>query len=140
MYTKNILLAFLGLFVFSCTNSVLETEEPTSSNLLEGYWINGELADTIYAYQRADSLSGNQYCFGLETNGVFVENKNAGWCGTPPVYYQRFTGEWSLNDSILTVSVPYWGGMSHYTWKIVNVDEETLVYVVLATEYEHADP
>jgi len=139
MCIKNVLFAFLCLLFFSCSNSVLELEEPINQNSLEGYWINGEFTDSIYTYQRTDSLRSDQYCFGFKEDGVFVENKNAGWCATPPVFYDRFTGEWALNDSLVSISVPYWGGMSHYTWRLVEVNEEEMIIVIVNSEYEHAE-
>jgi len=139
MYAKSFLFVLVGFFCFSCSNSVLEIEERSDQNALEGFWINGEFADSIYTCQRADSLLKNQYCFGFEADGVFVENKNAGWCGTPPIYYERYTGEWSLTDSIVHISVPYWGGMSDYTWKIVEVNNDQLLYLIVETKFEHAE-
>jgi hypothetical protein len=136
---KIIFSALLGFVLFSCSDSLIEAEDPANNSGLEAFWINGEFADTTYTYQRADSLSGDQYCFGFEANGVFVENKNAGWCGTPPIYYNRFEGEWSMEDSIIYISVPYWGGMSQYTWKLLEINEDRFTYAVIETEYQHAE-
>lgn len=66
----------------------------------------------------------------------FIERKNSGWCGTPPVSYSDFEGNWSINDSLLNVSVAYWGGLADYQWKIISLDDKRLTIVVVSQEYK----
>jgi len=44
-------------------------------------------------------------------------------------------GTWTKNDSIIEITVDYWGGTSEYTWKMVSVDETTLKIFRLEEEY-----
>lgn len=81
-------------------------------------------------FERSDKLAADQYCFGFKRDGGFVEQKNAGWCGTPPIAYGQYEGSWSIQDSIVSVTVPFWGGMSHYSWKVTEVGNDRLVFIV----------
>ena len=124
----------IAAFVFpSCTEKVTI---PQNSQNLSGYWINEELNDTIFSFHRSASLAEGQYCFGLLSDGTFIERKNGGWCGTPPIAYADYEGEWSIQDSLIHISVPYWGGMSYYTWKLISIDDEELTYYVVDADYE----
>ena len=68
------------------------------------------------------SLKKNAYGFGFKTGHSFVERKNEGWCGTPPVTLKDFQGTWAKHDSLIDINVPYWGGTAHYQWKIISLD------------------
>jgi len=70
---------------------------------------------------------GDEYGFTIFENGSFVEHKNAGWCGTPPITYADFEGNWTQqSDSILRINVDFWGGEEIYELKIFDVSENTL--------------
>ena len=70
---------------------------------------------------------GDKYGFTIYENGRFIEHKNAGWCGTPPIAYADFEGNWTQqSDSILKINVDFWGGEEIYELKIVDVSENTL--------------
>lgn len=104
-------------------------KEPTATNSekLIGYWVNPTLTnDTIYKYEKANSLKDNDFCFAFKAGNVFIERKNAGWCGTPPIAFGDFEGTWIQNDSIVNITVAYWGGLTDYRWKIIAVDNNSL--------------
>ena len=72
-------------------------------------------------------LDSTQYGFIIGKDGSFIERKNAGWCGTPPITYKNFEGTWeAVSDSLLEITVGYWGGTINYQMRIVNVDNEML--------------
>lgn len=131
-------LFFAALLFTSCTEKVII---PQNSLDISGYWINQDLNDTIFSFQRAAALADGQYCFGMLSDGTFIERKNAGWCGTPPIAYADYEGDWSMQDSLIHISVPYWGGIAHYSWKIISIDDEILTYYVVNADYEQTiDP
>lgn len=127
--------AILLLFI-TCERDNIIIDE---SDLLTGFWINPQATDTLITYERAGSLKENDYCFSFQSNGRFTERKNAGWCGTPPVVYSDFEGSWQKNDSIVTISVAFWGGTAQYRWKIKTIDKERLTIVSQSTEYFYED-
>lgn len=133
MKIKILFFALIGILLFACSE---EDEIQTSAFEINGYWANGEYTDSIQTYYRTEQLADNQYSFGFETKGKFVERKNAGWCGTPPISYGDYQGSWSINDSIVQISVPYWGGTTDLEWKILSIDNQHLSFIVLKSDYQ----
>jgi hypothetical protein len=125
---------FVFIFFAACEKEELLTASDESENLT-GYWANQQLADTLYIYERSGRLVDNDYGFAFLSGGKFIERKNAGWCGTPPISYADFEGSWSLNDSIITVTVGYWGGTSTYHWRVVSANDNLLIIDVISEEY-----
>jgi len=64
------------------------------SNPLKGNWINPVAKDSTIIYQRANSLNENEPGLAFEEAQTFLERKNAGFCGTPPITYADFEGSW----------------------------------------------
>lgn len=139
MFKNLLLFTLLAVLISSCTDSLTDIEKSFTLSEIEGYWIDGEYTDSTITYTRASALADNQYCFGFQANGKFVEQKNAGWCGTPPISYAHYEGEWSVQDSVISISVPYWGGMSHYKWKITALNQNQLSYSILETDFEEQE-
>jgi len=135
MNTISKLILVLSLFGWiSCEKS----NDPVidDSDLLIGYWINPVAVDTFLKYERVGELKENAYGFGFKTGHSFVERKNAGWCGTPPVIYGDDQGTWARNDSLIDIEVPYWGGTAHYQWKIISLDNSSMTIAVLKQEFQ----
>jgi hypothetical protein len=111
-----------------------------SEELLIGYWVNLQMNDTLYTFDRSDQLKENEYGCGFKTGGIFIERKNSGWCGTPPITYDNFEGAWVRNDSIINIFTRYWGGTADYRWKIIHVDSHKLKISKLSEEYHFYSP
>ena len=125
---------FLMLFVLACS----ETNDFEQYALFDitGYWINQQLNDTVYTYEKSAELVEGQYCFGFKENGEFIEHKNSGPCATPPISYADFLGSWTIKDSIVEIDVEFWGGMAHYKWKIISVDEQHMSLLEIESDHE----
>jgi hypothetical protein len=134
MKTINKMILFLSIIILiACEKS----NEPivNNSDKLIGYWINPVAIDTVWKYERANSLKDNDYGFAFKSGQLFVERKNAGWCGTPPISYTDFDGTWTKNDSVINITVGYWGGLADYQWKIILIDNNSLTIYRLKEEY-----
>jgi hypothetical protein len=83
------------------------------------------------------TLPDNDYGISFEEQQLFIERKNVGFCGTPPITYGNFQGTWSVNDSIIQVTVEGWNGFVDYQWKIVTVTDDHLYVVVLSENYHN---
>lgn len=94
---------------------------------IQGYWSNPTYTDTTVTYTRSTSLPQNAYGFLITNNNKFVEHKNIGSCGTPPVVYGIYEGSWTSIGDTLKITVGFWGGITTYKWLIVNIDENELV-------------
>lgn len=132
MKARILLFSLIGLLFISCSNE--ELLEPAAFEI-SGYWHNGEFSDSTSTFYRTNELSDNQYCFGFEANGKFVERKNSGWCGTPPIAYSEYEGTWTISDSTVNISVPFWGGESQLSWQIIEINNQQLVFEQVS--YEH---
>lgn len=120
--------------------TMMACEEPieplvNESNKLMGFWVNPIQVDTCWRYERAFSFNEGGYGFFFNDDHLFAERKNTGWCGTPPVTYGNFEGTYSRNDSLLTISVEYWGGIANYQWKIITLDDKYLTIYKVKEEF-----
>lgn len=141
---KKPILTFLVLSVFflvACKkekefeNSIdLKVEIPSSEKLL-GCWVNRVTEDSIYTLEKADSLKENEYCFQFNEDSVFIERKNIFWCETPPITYADHMGTWTMEDSIIEITVGYWGGLMDYKWQIISVDANYLRLAKIIEEH-----
>ena len=85
--------------------------------------------------KRAGELDEHKYGFVLKQDGTFIERKNSGWCGTPPIAYANYEGTFEVvSDSLLNITVGYWGGMMTYQIRVVSLDQEDLAIKYLYSE------
>jgi hypothetical protein len=129
----------LGLLFpwFACEENVVTVNEGAEINTeyLTGCWIHPQYKDSTITYEKSGKLSDQEYGFSFKPENKFLERKNIGWCGTPPVSYGDYEGTWTRNDSILDISVGYWGGTEDYKWKIMSMDQHHLTLFTVAVEY-----
>ena len=130
-------LAFLIVMILmvSCEKDLMELEALGSNSAIVGTWIeDGQKGDTLLL-QRNGAFDKEKYGFTINEDGTFIEHKNAGWCGTPPITYDSFDGTWeAVSDSLLDITVAYWGGVITYQMRIVSLDAEELAIRYLYTE------
>lgn len=113
--------------LLSCEKETADTEKLGQNAGIVGTWVEHmQDADRLWL-NRSSSLDPERYGFTLKEDGEFIEHKNAGWCGTPPISYAEYEGTWlALSDSLLEVTVGYWGGTMTYQMRIVSLDEQQL--------------
>lgn len=123
-----LLLILLIPVSWSCSKDKLEID---GNNLLIGVWNYSDYKDNSAVFIRSSEFADN-HCYKFNSNGTLVERKNSGWCGTPPISYADYEGTWSVqNDTIITIKVDYWGGVTTYSLDIESVNENTLEVVTL---------
>ena len=97
-----------------------------------GCWANPVYEYDIYPkaiirYERVKTLPTNSPSIKFLNDGTLVERKNSGDCGTPPIVYGDFSGNWKIEkNNDLKINVAYWGGMEQKTWKIIDVTDTSL--------------
>ncbi len=124
---KRIALLLLIALMFSCEMEFLEADALGENASIVGTWIEEGYEDDATLMQRAEELDSSKYGFIIHEDGTFTEHKNSGWCGTPPISYAEFEGAWSaVSDSLLDITVGYWGGTMTYQIRILSVDQEQL--------------
>lgn len=132
---KKLVFLICMMILASCSKEFLEIEALGENVGIVGTWVqNGYQGDTTLM-ERAKELDNDKYGFTLEQDGTFVERKNSGWCGTPPISYANYSGTWEVvSDSLLSITVAYWGGMMSYQIRIVSMTEEDLAIKYLYSE------
>jgi len=115
------------IFLASCAEMDEVSEMLGENEEIVGTWVEESLEDQVTTMKRAQNLAQDKYGFTIREDGTFIERKNAGWCGTPPISYDNFEGTWeALSDSLLDITVGYWGGTITYQMRIVSLDNQYL--------------
>ena len=128
-------LLIVMVLMVSCEKDLMELEALGSNVEIVGTWIENEYKGDTLLLQRNGAFDKEKYGFTINEDGTFVEHKNAGWCGTPPITYDSFNGTWeAVSDSLLDITVAYWGGMMTYQMRIVSLDAEELAIRYLYTD------
>ena len=136
MKTLHKIFLLLSVIAVLACEETIEPMADQSDNLI-GSWVNPVPVDTCWRYERAYGLNNNDYGFAFQSDQVFVERKNAGFCGTPPITYANFEGTWAKKDSIINISVEYWGGIADYQWKVISVNDQYLTIYKVKEEYHN---
>ncbi|MBI5471977.1 MAG: hypothetical protein HY961_06490 [Ignavibacteriae bacterium] len=139
---RGFLYLFCAIIIAGCTRYPTQpgpdepSHRPTSLHQIYGTWIQEERVGSETVMLKSAGLDSDNYGFVIDSIGSFVERKNAGWCGTPPISYANFSGEWNAEtDSLLHIDVAYWGGRTSYNIHIV-----TLTDSVMRFRYEEYRP
>jgi hypothetical protein len=126
---KLIISLLLLIIILACKKT--PDAHPDPQNLHIGFWHNPQLADSIWTFQRIYTFPENDYGFVMVRGGLFIERKNAGFCGTPPITYADYEGNWEKSGQILTINTKSWAGSLQYIWRIKHNDNNTLSVVKL---------
>lgn len=121
------LLLILLLVPIACNkNSV----EPENDLPFLGTWVNESYQDSITVMQKSVEFDSGKYGFVFNSDGTFLERKNAGWCGTPPISYCNYSGKWEYETSnTIKIDVGYWGGQTSYIMQLVSVNKTELKFI-----------
>lgn len=126
---KYLFLLIVPVVFFSCDPQEVVSVETTED--LVGVWINPQYdTDDQVSFDRADEFV-DSYGISFLEDGTLIERKNVGWCGTPPITYGDFEGTWEEDNDIVDIVADYWGGEDEYTWKIIFIDDQTLIIEIL---------
>ncbi|MFZ0280604.1 MAG: hypothetical protein WAL29_03065 [Bacteroidales bacterium] len=116
-------LFFMIFMIISCSENGIEVD---SSNLLLGRWNYTDYQEDISFYERTSEFT-DTHGFQFNSDGTLIERKINGFCGTPPVTYADYQGNWTiLNDTLIEVNAGYWGGTTNYWLDIESVSENSL--------------
>jgi hypothetical protein len=110
-----LLLAILAVTFASCGKEdiIIDPDNP-----LIGNWTFTDYNDNAMIFKRSNGFI-DDHCYNFKSDGSLTERKNSGSCGTPPIAYEDFVGTWSFkNDTLVEVTVGYWGGTDNYTLDI----------------------
>jgi len=128
-----IFIAFTWIILLSCNTDRKSCIE--SGNCIMGTWVDPEYSDNTIVFTKNDELKENSYGITFKKGGSFIERKNSGWCGTPPISYADFNGSWEENNSVINISVPYWGGTTESEWEIISLNSHNLKIKIINEIY-----
>lgn len=131
---KHILVIALIAIAFTACKKDEQPVEPTNQSLV-GSWLMAESQDTLLHFVKTDNLAENQYGITFMSNNSLIERKNNSFCGTPPITTADYNGTWSYTDSLITISVGYWGGTAQYSWKILSQTSNHLTIDVVESKF-----
>ena len=138
---KKLYLLFIPILFLACEKDTLEVEALGENISIIGTWVEQDdlslpvVEDGITLFARSEDLDPDHYGFIFHNNGSFTERKHAGMCGTPPITYDNFEGTWEpLSDTLLDITVAYWGGTLTYQMHIVSLEGDRLGIRYLFTE------
>jgi len=126
------------LLIILAVSSCNKEEEPSinpESNYLTGVWISPVYTDSTISFKRSAHLPENDYGLSLLSTGKLIERKNIGWCGTPPITYGDYEGNWSEKDSVVQINVGFWGGEAKLIWKVIAINNDFLKVKQLSIEF-----
>lgn len=124
-------LFLFALLVFACDSN--ENAIPDPDNLLIGSWIEPNYNEEQTMFKRAAALPDNGRGILFKANGDFVE-RSSGWCGTPPLTFSDYNGNWELENTLVTITQEFYP--INYAWRIVSVSETELIVKRELTEQE----
>ena len=131
MKKVQILLVILVALMVSCSKDDIKVDP---DNLILGVWNYSSYQDNTMIFTRNIKFTDNQ-AYKFIDDGTVIERQNAGFCGTPPITYTDNTGTWTIiNDNLIRIKVPYWGGTLNYRLEIVSLDETTLKVIYFPAE------
>ncbi len=111
------------LLMTGCGKELADLEPLGENSGIIGTWVRQGTEQEEVILERSPALNDSLYGFTFMENGTFIERKNAGWCGTPPITYANFDGTWNaLSDSLIEITVGYWGGMMNYQIRITSLE------------------
>ncbi|MCL1933814.1 MAG: hypothetical protein FWF53_08425 [Candidatus Azobacteroides sp.] len=131
------LFVVLYMVMTGCDKSEVNTE--VNTGLTAGHWIRPTYTDnsdgkTYISYEKSDTFSVNSEGIQFLNDGTLIERKNASFCGTPPIIYADYSGNWLIQNDSVIIDVAYWGGMEHRVWKIIRVTNASLKIEVASSE------
>lgn len=126
--------AFL-LLVFSLSACM----DQNNMELAEGQFPLGIWTDLRYEQEalvlnRSEALTKNVMGYIFKANGTLIVRDMAGWCGTPPIVTEDYSGKWRLQGNILKIERQYWGGTFVQEWEIIDAGSQQATIKLIKSE------
>ena len=124
---RNYFPVLITLIVAFSTASCSKPNDPNGANDLNGTWVRVGYGESTTILRKSVELKANEYGFIIHSDGRFKERKNSGFCGTPPISYANFEGDWTLlSENQLDINVGYWGGNTSFKIEIILLSSNEL--------------
>jgi len=125
-FRSSLLLVILS-FVFSSFHGSRSIDHS-----LLGFWSYSSYENNTFIYSKRRTFDDKQSGIWFRSQDRLVKRQNRSWCGTGPISYTNYDGQWSsLSDSTVTMTFAFWGGRIQTSWQIMDVSDSTLTFKVL---------
>lgn len=116
-------LSLLSLLFFVNESAITPTDD------LFGIWVYASSLDNgSPIYHKAAAFDEKRSGIQFMEEGQLICRENSGWCGTPPIFYENYKGNWLMNaDSTLMLKYDDWGGETERKVEIVFLSSEKLI-------------
>jgi hypothetical protein len=101
-----------------------------------GTWTNLQYNENGFSMERTNQLKENTYGFIFQDNGKLVNRSNSGFCGTPPIVTQDFSGKWKVEGDVLKLEMDFWGGKIIQEWRISSASSRSVTIEITMNEYK----
>lgn len=128
LFTMSVILCFMNM---QCEDDdYINTE---LDNLLIGSWENPIYNGEEITFSRTSALPEAGYGISFKGNRSFIE-RSSGWCGTPPLVFSDYHGEWQLDNMLITITQDHFP--NNYAWRVVSLTANELVVKRALTDQE----
>ncbi len=110
---KIVLSLFLAFTLISCNENNDITYNP--DNLLLGNWEFVSYNSNTTTFKRVSNFSENKGGVSFKLGDVFIE-RSSGFCGTPPISFHNYEGNWQQENDIINIITSYLQG--DFQWEI----------------------
>lgn len=128
-----VLLGLLSISALSITN-----KGKNNSDDILGYWVVEKWdSDGTVTYRKVRIIPADSPGLEFIAGGELQDKKNSGWCGTPPISYGFFKGNWEISEkNILSLKSRYWGGSESSRFKIIELTKKEMVLELIDSEMD----
>ncbi|MBK7099760.1 MAG: hypothetical protein IPH58_17525 [Sphingobacteriales bacterium] len=124
---KRVLFLLIVVFgLIACSKQQEDVNLPTNAESIIGNWLLQDFKIDIFTYNKTAALVQDRQGITFKNGGKLVETKNSGFCGTPPITYAQYEGEWILNQKDLTIQSAFWGGKMLVKYEILELTKTKL--------------
>lgn len=99
-----------------------------------GIWTDLRYEQDALVLNRSNELIKNTMGYVFKADGTMIVRDIAGWCGTPPIVTDDFSGTWRIKGNILKIERKYWGGTFVQEWEILGADNNQASIKLLNSE------
>lgn len=124
---RNLLIILVLALLFSCEADQLNMEALGANTGIVGTWVRDEYQGDTLFLDRSGAFVADKYGFTLHDDGTFTEHKTSSLDLNSPQAYRSYEGTWeAVSDSLLDITVAYWGGVMTYQIRILSLTADQL--------------
>lgn len=126
-----LLIVFFGLI--ACSKQQEDVNQPENAEKIIGNWLLESINNNIFSYDKTNVQAQDRQGITFKNRGKLVETKNSGFCGTPPITYAQYEGEWIMNQKDLTIQSAFWGGKMLLKYEILELTKNKLTLKLISS-------